>query len=432
MVAASLAALFVLAGVSCYFLGPLWAAILTGVLLLGWLGSHLHNIFRLLRWAWQPIGTPVPRALGIWDYVFAAISRRARLAYDQREQLVQALSRFREASQALPDGVVYLSDHFCIEWCNRTAERFLGIDAERDTGYAMTNLVRQPEFVDYLRQETFGDPLVLRSARQEGLTLAVQVIPFGGGQRMILVRDITQQERLDNMRRDFVANVSHELKTPLTVVSGFIETLLDAGDEYSLAEREQFLNLAMQQSERMKRLIDDLLTLSSLQAAAKFSAEEERIDVQALLAGILGEAQILSAGRHRIEAQTGSPAILLGCQKELHSAFANLVSNAVRYTPAGGEIRIDWRVREDGAGLFSVEDTGIGIAPEHLPRLTERFYRIDRGRSRETGGTGLGLAIIKYILTRHQGILEIQSEPGQGSRFTICLPSQRVLIPGQN
>ncbi|WP_018604942.1 phosphate regulon sensor histidine kinase PhoR [Uliginosibacterium gangwonense] len=418
-------------GAGWFFFGPLAAVSMMLLFVLALSTHHLRNIGKLLDWAAEPIGTPVPRALGVWDYAFASINRRARIAYDQRERLVQALSRFREASQAMPDGVVYLSDHFTIEWCNHTAERFLGIDAERDTGHAITNLVRQPDFVNYLRQGAFEDPLLLRSLRQEGLVLTIQVIPFGNDQQMILARDITQLERLETMRRDFVANVSHELKTPLTVVSGFIETLIDGGDDYPLEQRERFLNMAMEQSLRMQRLIDDLLTLSSLQAASVVVNEEE-VDVQAMIAGVGREAEALSGGRHQIEVLPGPAAKLLGCSKELHSAFANLASNAVRYTPEGGSIRLIWQLAADGSGCFSVEDTGIGIEPQHLPRLTERFYRVDRGRSRETGGTGLGLAIVKHILTRHQGVLEIASEPGKGSRFTAHLPARRVFLPAQS
>lgn len=407
------------------------AALLVIGLLLLLFAYHLRNVGKMLAWAAEPIGTPVPRAIGIWDYIFAASSRRARIAYDQRERLAQALSRFREASQAMPDGVVYLSDHFTIEWCNRTAERFLGIDAERDTGHAITNLVRQPAFVSYLKQGAFQEPLLLRSSRQEGLILTVQVIPFGNDQQMILARDITQLERLETMRRDFVANVSHELKTPLTVVSGFVETLIDGGDDYPLEQREYFLNLVMQQSVRMQRLIDDLLTLSSLQAASVV-ADDERVDGAELIASVAREAEALSAGRHQIELIPGPTSILLGRQKELHSAFANLVSNAVRYTPEGGNIKITWTRNADGSGAFSVEDSGIGIDAQHLPRLTERFYRVDRGRSRETGGTGLGLAIVKHVLTRHQGSLEVSSELGKGSCFTARLPARRVCLPAQS
>jgi len=423
--------LLLVAGLGWFFFGTTSAALLVIGLLLLLFGYHIRNIGKMLAWAAEPIGTPVPRAIGVWDYVFAATSRRARIAYDQRERLAQALSRFREASQAMPDGVVYLSDHFTIEWCNRTAERFLGIDAERDTGHAITNLVRQPVFVSYLKAGDFSEPLLLRSSRLEGLILTVQVIPFGNDQQMILARDITQLERLETMRRDFVANVSHELKTPLTVISGFTETLIDGGDEYSITQREQFLSLVMQQSVRMQRLIDDLLTLSTLQAANVVAAEEH-FEVSDMIDAVMRDAQALSAGRHRIELHSGPLAVISGSQKEIHSAFANLVSNAVRYTPEGGSIRIEWMLGGDGSGAFTVVDSGIGIEAEHLPRLTERFYRVDRGRSRETGGTGLGLAIVKHILTRHQGSLEISSELGKGSRFTARLPARRVRPHAQN
>lgn len=385
---------------------------------------HLRNLDKLVRWAGQPVGTPLPRALGLWNFVFASISRRVRLAYDQRERLAQALSRFREASQAMPDGVVYMSNHNVIEWANVAAERHFGIDAMRDVGSVITNLVRQPDFVTYVESSNHSEPFLFRSVRQEGLTLSVQIVPFGEDQRMILSRDITQIERLETMRRDFVANVSHELKTPLTVVSGFVEMLLDGLEDFPPEDSKRYLSLALEQSARMQRLIEDLLTLSALETGTPLPVDDQ-VDAIGLVRSVLQDAELLSAGRHAISAELGGPAHIIGCQKELHSALANLASNAVRYTPDGGSIRLVWELTEDGA-VFAVEDTGIGIDTQHLSRLTERFYRVDRGRSRETGGTGLGLAIVKHILTRHQATLEISSEPGKGSRFAAHFPARRI------
>ena len=266
--------------------------------------------------------------------------------------------------------------------------------------------------------------MICRSMRRIGHTLALQVISFGEDQKLLLSRDITQLERLETMRRDFIANVSHELKTPLTVVLGFIETLIDAHPDLPHEEAATYLNLAMQQAQRMQRLVDDLLTLSALETDSP-PPSEERVDMHALLAEVRRDCEALSAGRHRIEMDFGRPAVILGSAKELRSAFVNLASNAVRYTPDGGVIKLAWRL-DDGGGTFSVEDNGIGIEAHHIPRLTERFYRIDRGRSREMGGTGLGLAIVKHVLTRHQAALDIASEPGAGSRFTCRFPARRV------
>ncbi len=400
-------------------------AVLFAMLLVGW--HHLHNLQKLALWTREPIGTPVPRALGVWELVFADLGRRSRLAYDMRERLSAALERFRDASQAMPDGVLYLSEHDVIEWVNRKAEQHFGLDHATDLGVPVTNLVRQPEFVHYLAAGHYVEPLVMLSARRKGLTLLVQVIPFGDDQKMVVSRDITQLEKLETMRRDFVANVSHELRTPLTVVSGFLETLMDGWDDFSREDVARFLKLAHDQSTRMQRLIEDLLTLSALETGAPAPAEE-RVDVAGLMREVFQQTDLLSAGRHEVVLALDGDGVLLGSQKELHSAFANLASNAVRYTPAGGKVRLSWRCDEEG-GEFAVEDTGIGIEPQHLPRLTERFYRVDLGRSRETGGTGLGLAIVKHILTRHQAELKVHSTPGQGSRFSVRFPRARLAAP---
>ncbi|PLK50710.1 phosphate regulon sensor histidine kinase PhoR [Uliginosibacterium sp. TH139] len=420
-------------GLLWLFFDPLTALLLLIGLLLLILLHHLRHMARLVNWAQKPLGTPTPVAFGVWDYIFASLARRARSEREQRERLAHSLARFREASQALPDGVIYLSRQHTIEWINAAAAGYFGLDGERDMGRAITTLVREPTFVNYLRApaELTREPLVLHSSRQEGLTLAVQVIPFGDDQEMVLARDITQLERLDTMRRDFVANVSHELKTPLTVVNGFIETMLDAGEDITPGESEHYLGLALQQSQRMQRLVDDLLQLSTLQAN-QLTSVEDPVDAGALVRSVLYETEQLSAGKHAIVLDAVMPATLLGCQKELHSAFSNLASNAVRYTPEGGTIRLSWRVAADGCGEFAVADNGIGIGPEHISRLTERFYRVDHGRSRETGGTGLGLAIVKHVLNRHQGLLLIRSQSGEGSCFTARFPAKRLRLPVQS
>jgi two-component system phosphate regulon sensor histidine kinase PhoR len=366
----------------------------------------------------------VPRARGLWDFVFSDLNRRARLGEAQRQRLSSSLEQFRDASQAMPDGVAYLSANNGIEWVNQQAERQFGLDAKRDLGAPITNLVREPDFVAYLQGGNYSQPLVFHSRRNSQSALLVQVIPYGEGQKLILSRDITQLQRLENMRRDFVANVSHELRTPLTVIRGFLETMEDGLEEYGPAEMRHFLTLTTEQASRMQRLIEDLLSLSALETGAPEPVEED-IRVGDLLEDVRDEALLLSAGRHRIDLEMGRDALLRGSRKELYSAFANLAANAVRYTPEGGSIVLAWRW-DPGGGRFSVQDTGIGIAAAHIPRLTERFYRVDRGRSRESGGTGLGLAIVKHVLSRHQADLLIESTPGQGSRFTVRLPARRL------
>lgn len=425
----ALAVLGLLSAVVAILAGAVAALLVFSMGLLMLMLWNVRNLIRLVMWSREPIGTPVPDAVGNWGHVFAELNRRSKLSYDMRERIASALERFRDASQAMPDGVLYLSESDTIEWINLKAEQHFGLDHTRDLGAPVTNLVRQPEFVHYLQSSHHDEPLIMQSGRRSGLTLQVQIIPFGDDQRMVLSRDISQLERLETMRRDFVANVSHELRTPLTVIGGFLETLIDGMDDFEREDVLRFLCLAQDQSSRMGRLIDDLLTLSALETGAPAPAEE-RIDASTLMQEILEDTELLSDGRHTVTLNMEGGGVILGSGKEIHSAFANLASNAVRYTPEGGRIELMWRI-DDGSATFTVSDTGIGIAEEHLPRLTERFYRVDRGRSRETGGTGLGLAIVKHILTRHQAELKIVSTPGEGSIFSVRLPRARLMHPPQ-
>jgi two-component system phosphate regulon sensor histidine kinase PhoR len=313
-----------------------------------------------------------------------------------------------------------------IEWMNLQAEVCLGLKASADTGSRITHLLREPEFIAYLDSPDHrGLPLEMHTQRNPGRSLQIQAAPFAAGRTLLLVRDVTQLQKLATMRRDFVANVSHELKTPLTVTLGFVETALDALHDTPPDEVAQYLQTAAEQARRMQQLINDLLTLSALETDSPPPLEDP-IDAAALLTDIWREAEALSSGRHRITLENQGPRGLLGGVRELRSAFANLAGNAVRYTPEGGEIVLRWSVEGEAGGRFSVRDNGIGIAREHLPRLTERFYRVDRGRSREAGGTGLGLAIVKHVLERHQAVLQIESEPGQGSTFSAVFPPHRV------
>jgi len=405
--------------------GPIWAlAAVLGMLVLFGL-HHLRQFTRLIRWLEQPPDQPLPTGGGAWEVVFAALHRRARVAAEERNQLGTALERFLLAGQALPEGVVILDDHHAIEWLNATAESHLGLSREQDTGSPITNLLREPDFVSYIEAGQFSEPLLLHPVRNPGCSLSLRVVPYGDARSLLLSRDISQIEKLETMRRDFVANVSHELRTPLTVVNGFIETLLDSLPELSEEEARHFLTLVQEQAQRMQRLIEDLLTLSALETGRP-PPSEESVALDELMAEVADEARALSGGRHQIDLAGVGGDSLLGSRNELRSALGNLVSNAVRYTPTGGAIRIAWEKAADGSGSFSVTDNGIGIESQHLPRLTERFYRVDRGRSRESGGTGLGLAIVKHALTRHQAALEISSELGKGSRFTARFPVQRL------
>jgi two-component system phosphate regulon sensor histidine kinase PhoR len=310
-----------------------------------------------------------------------------------------------------------------IDWANARALAQLGLELKHDRGQPIVNLVRQPEFHRYLDTGDYGSSIVVASQRDPGRRLALQLVPFAADQKLLMSRDVTELEAVGRMRRDFIANVSHELKTPLTVISGFVETLqdLDLDDR----QRARFLALMREQAGNMQRLVADLLTLSALESEQN-PLHEEWFDVVPLLHAACADAKALSKGRHRIALDIGDAARVLGSRDELASALGNLVSNAVRYTPGDGSISLAWRVEPGGDGVFSVTDTGIGIPVENLPRLTERFYRVDRGRSRATGGTGLGLAIVKHVLIRHQAELAITSERGRGSTFTVRLPATRI------
>jgi two-component system phosphate regulon sensor histidine kinase PhoR len=398
-----------------------WAVFACGLLVL--LGYYLRNLSRLLDWLRNPDPGTVPSASGTWDDAFASLYRRERHHARERRRMMGLVARYRQAGRALPDGVIILDAENRIVWCNEKAEIRFGIDSTADTGQPVTNLVRQPELAEYLAAADYARPIRLRTSRGAGLTLSIQIIPYDDAQKLLLARDITQAERLEIMRRDFVANVSHELRTPLTVLAGFLETVREL--KLDPQRTRDYLDMMSDQSRRMQRLLDDLLSLSSLEAAPA-PPGDERIVMSRLLARVRGDAENLSGGRHRIDLDANGDFDLLGSESEIASAFANLVSNAIRYTPAGGEVRLIWRAGAEGAD-FAVEDTGIGIDPEHIPRLTERFYRVDRGRSRETGGTGLGLAIVKHVLLRHQASLEIASEAGRGSRFTAHFPARRMI-----
>ncbi|MBL8482832.1 MAG: phosphate regulon sensor histidine kinase PhoR [Rhodocyclaceae bacterium] len=392
-------------------------------LLAGWgYANELRRRTQLLRWLESP-APDLPEAGGAWDNLFGRLGRLYRKSTEEVKQAKRQLERVRAVTHAMPDGTVVLNAADEIEWFNSTAQMHLHLDPKRDLGQPVVNLLRAPEFHDYLIAGNYAAAHTMRAAR--GRVLEVQLVRFGDDQKLLLTRDVTTLERLETMRRDFVANVSHELKTPLTVIGGFLETLDDALGELPPAAAQRFVRLAREQSQRMERLVQDLLTLSALENGRLLPKDEE-IDLSALCADLLREAEALSAGRHAITLEVKDLRSLRGAPDELRSAFANLLSNAVRYTPVGGKIRAEWRTGPQGAE-FVVSDTGIGVAEEHLPRLTERFYRVDGSRSRETGGTGLGLAIVKHVLERHHGQLFIDSEVGKGSRFTARLPASRIV-----
>ena len=403
-----------------------------------WFALDIFRAGRFLRWLRQELSNDssaiaadlIPVLPGIWGL---ATDRVRRLLVKRDRQLQDSHSRLDEflaAMQASPSGVVLLDAQDRIEWCNQMATQHFGFDARRDVLQHVTNLVRAPAFKAYMASNDFlHDVVIAGSANAPGrpVNLSVHAHAYGADRKLLLSRDITAVELAEAMRRDFVANVSHEIRTPLTVLSGFIETLQTL--PLKAPERERYLALMAQQSQRMQTLVNDLLTLSRLEGSPQ-PGGNDWVTAHALLAQCEQEARALSVllapHGHLITVDAGPASEIAGGQNELYSAMSNLVTNAVRYTPEGGAIHISWKVLNDGRGEFKVKDSGPGIAPEHLPRLTERFYRIDRSRSRETGGTGLGLAIVKHVAQRHGAELHIESVMGQGSSFSITFPSARI------
>ena len=382
----------------------------------------LLRAMRLMRWLRSDLARAAPRDAGFWGEVGYRVERALRL----REQATaaEALRReeFLSAIEASPNGVLLLDDKDQIVWCSAVAADHLALDARRDMGQPITNLVRTPAFVAYLQDGAWRESVSFAAPGGQG-NLQVVVRAYGDCQKLVISQDVTERTRAEAMRRDFVANVSHEIRTPLTVLAGFVETM--ASLPLTEAERARVLKLMAQQTDRMQVLVSDLLTLAQLEGSPRPPADRW-VTMAPLLQRVLADAQTLSAGRHPFDAVVLPEVEVAGLESELLSALANLVNNAVRYTPAGARIGIAWHGRADGSAEIEVRDSGIGIAREHLPRLTERFYRVDGSRSRDTGGTGLGLSIVKHVIQRHGGALEIDSELGQGSCFRLLLPASRV------
>lgn len=397
----------------------LWLVAVLG----GYLALQLANLYRLQRWLRHRREEEPPDLGGVWGDVVALVGRIYRRKNFHKRRVMQLFREFRRLTAAMPEGVVLLSPEREILWFNRTAARLLGLKRKVDFGMRIENLIRQPVFARYLMAGAHAAPVVVHYSLAGDRYLACQVIP-AGGQQLMLVRDVTRETRLEAMRKDFVANASHELRSPLTVVNGYLDQLADDPAVESVW-RQPILEMR-RQAERMRLIVEDLLELSKLEASGT-DAPLEPVDMAVMLAQIRKDVMTRETRPHEVTLRLESAARLLGDEAELHSIAANLVSNAVRYTPADGSVEIRWWVDAAGGHLL-VRDTGIGIAPEHLPRLTERFYRVDRGRSRESGGSGLGLAIVKHALQRHGGHLTIDSVEGKGSTFTCHFPAGRVQL----
>jgi len=391
-----------------------------------YIALQLYNLHRLHAWLMRrERGAEVPEADGLWGDIYNEIRKLLRQAEQRQDRLTEMIARFQSAAAVMPDAVVILSQDGEIEWANSAARRLVGVHFPRDAGIRIGNLVRDPEFTRYIAAGNYSEPLEMDSPALMDATVSVQIVPYGASQKLIIFRDVTRIVRLEQTRRHFVANASHELRTPLTVLTGYLETLRDMKTGIN-DDLRKHLSTMYEQGMRMQRLVNDLLTLSRLETAPPRS-HDDTVDVAALLTGLKEHAMLLSGEqRHTITLDADNRVQLLGDRDELHSAFSNLINNAVRYTPAGGRIQLRWYADDDGA-KFSVADSGEGIAPEHIPHLTERFYRVDTARSRASGGTGLGLSIVKHVLARHDAELRIESELGKGSVFTCVFPPSRIV-----
>jgi len=426
------------AGLAEFMLAAFWIA-LAGLLwlifggVLGWwivlalvaTGlRHIVQMHRLESWLRDGRRSQPPQSWGIWGEVFEHYYRMQRRYTKRKKRLARVIREFRESTAAMPDGTIVLDADRRITWFNSAAVRLLGLVGNRDIGQPVTSLLRAPAFERFLREGDFSRPVDVDSPLDLGGRLSIRVVPYGRGQYLMLVRDVTRLQRLENMRRDFVPNASHELRSPLTVLGGYLENMAD--DETIPEIWEAPLGEMQAQTGRMTTLVNDLLELSRLETDAPGEPDEQPVDVPALARRMRIEALAQPAGERTIEVDLDDSLGLAGIENELYSAFSNLVFNAVRYTDPGGRIRIQWRRDPDGSATFCVSDDGIGIDAKHLPFITQRFYRIDPSRSRSQGGTGLGLAIVKHVLQRHEARLRVQSEPAEGSKFSCVFPSARL------
>jgi two-component system, OmpR family, phosphate regulon sensor histidine kinase PhoR len=424
------------AGVGLVVLGWVLAVSLPGVRALPWLaalvaagtvaiGFSLLDSWRtdrLLRWLRAPRSPVAPHEEGPWGDLTYRIERIVELNRRELKREQARLADFLEAIEASPNGVLLLDANEQIAWLNTQAAAHFDLNPQRDLQQRITNLVRKPEFVQHLQQRVVDHALLF--TLHNGRSISVMLRLYGEGAMLLLSQDVSERERTEAMRRDFVANVSHEIRTPLAALSGFVESLGTLNLQGS--ERSRVLELMRQQSVRMQALVDDLLTLARLEGSPRPSPDSW-FSLDTLIGLVMAESQGLSAGRHQFDwPQQSAHLELAGVESEMHSAITNLVSNAVRYTPAHGRIALAVTLQADGGVALRVTDSGPGIAAEHLPRLTERFYRVDGSRSRVTGGTGLGLSIVKHVCQRHGGELRIESEIGVGSSFTLVWPAVRV------
>ncbi|WP_336365681.1 phosphate regulon sensor histidine kinase PhoR [Marinobacter sp. C2H3] len=419
--------LAVAAGLGLY-LGQLLPALLVALAL--YLSWTLVQLRRLSRWLGHAgLSADAPHSVGLWGELFDRLHRQERVHQQIEDRLRARIHRVQESTNAMLDGVVMTDSHGKMEWWNDAAEYLLGFRRGTDRGQIVHNLIRTPAFKAYFDARDYREPLQIRSPARPHLRLQVQISLFGDDDRLIVAKDVTRLFQLEQMRRDFVGNVSHEMRTPLTVISGYLETMSDNSDQLP-AKWRRAIDAMTGQASRMEALITDLILLSRIETG-EHTLHHARINVGQMVGQIVQDARTLSGDRqHQIRLSLESDQWLRGDESELRSAFSNLVFNAVKYTPAGGEIDVSWRTDRNG-GYLTVKDTGIGIDPVHIPRLTERFYRADPSRHKDTGGTGLGLAIVKHVLINHDGRLDIHSRPGEGSEFVCHFPKERLVEAGE-
>ncbi|EBE4964362.1 phosphate regulon sensor histidine kinase PhoR [Salmonella enterica] len=386
----------------------------------GLLVWHFWNLLRLSWWLWVDRSMTPPPGRGSWEPLLYGLHQMQLRNKKRRRELGNLIKRFRSGAESLPDAVVLTTEEGCIFWCNGLAQQILGLRWPDDNGQNILNLLRYPEFTQYLKTRDFTRPLHL--VLNTGRHLEIRVMPYTDKQLLMVARDVTQMHQLEGARRNFFANVSHELRTPLTVLQGYLEMMQEQALEG--ATREKALHTMREQTYRMEGLVKQLLTLSKIEAAPALLLNE-KVDVPMMLRVVEREAQTLSQQKHTFTFEVDDNLSVLGNEEQLRSAISNLVYNAVNHTPAGSHITVSWRRAAHGAE-FCIQDNGPGIAAEHIPRLTERFYRVDKARSRQTGGSGLGLAIVKHALNHHESRLEIDSLPGKGTRFSFVLPERLI------
>jgi len=393
----------------------------------GFLGWERYRLHRFESWIRHGARSSPPGVGGVWGTVYSHAYRQRQRHRKRKRKLAKYLRQVQESTAAMPDATVVLRESGEIDWFNDAAMQALGLRRPQDVGQRLAQLWRHPDLVEFLDNSDHSpdEAIEVPARARRDIRLSVRVIDYAKNRRLLMARDITRLSRLEEVRRDFVANVSHELRTPLTVISGYLEAMLDTEGQYPAQWRRSLLSMH-QQAERMGRLINDLLLLSRLEISDTVPAAHEPVAVPAIIAAVHEDAEQASAGRHNLRVDANPGLWLRGDAEQLRSVVSNLVSNAVRYTPEGGQIQVRWYADAQAARL-EVTDTGIGIPAQHIPRLTERFYRVDPGRARDGGGTGLGLAIVKHVLNRHGAALEIRSVVGEGSQFICAFPTERVV-----